>query len=152
MRTVMKIKKIAKTTTKIKSIKYFSLGILSMGVLVGLSGCASSNPPVSGYTEAQVYEMAMKQSDAQSLGRIRNQVKPIVVVPPRQTFTNFDGTAKQAQSELNKMFPKLPNPQTTVYVAPHLGPDGVPVPGYYTTFHLYNKNHYALPGEIGMKR
>jgi len=140
-----------KIIKRIKNHKYLGLGFLSLGVLVSLGGCASSNPPVSGYTESQVYQMAMQQSNAQSLDQIRNQVKPIIAASG-QTFTNFDGTARQAQRKLNGMFPQLPNPQTTVYVAPHLGPDGVPVPGYYTTFHLYSKNHYALPGEIGMKR
>ena len=45
-------------------------------------------------------------------------------------------------------FVRLPNPDLVMYVTPHLvGADGVPIPGYVTTFPLYTRVHYALPGE-----
>ena len=35
-----------------------------------------------------------------------------------------------------------------MYVFPHLsGSESVPVPGYSTVFPLYQRVHYALPGE-----
>jgi conjugative transfer region lipoprotein (TIGR03751 family) len=36
-----------------------------------------------------------------------------------------------------------------MYVYPHLSrQDEAPVPGYSTAFELYEKAHYALPGEL----
>ena len=43
----------------------------------------------------------------------------------------------------------LRNPTLHMYVYPHLATvDEVPIPGYWTVFPLYAKNHYALPGEL----
>ena len=47
-----------------------------------------------------------------------------------------------------KAFPKLPNPELIMHVFPHITPNGTAVPGYTTAFDLYEKNHYALPGEV----
>lgn len=45
--------------------------------------------------------------------------------------------------------PHVSNPQLTGYVFPHLTSRGHPVPGYRTVFRLYDREHYALPGEFG---
>ena len=47
-----------------------------------------------------------------------------------------------------KAFPKLPNPELIMHVFPHITRNGTAVPAYTTAFDLYEKNHYALPGEI----
>jgi hypothetical protein len=49
-------------------------------------------------------------------------------------------------------FKKLPNPELKLYVYPHFaGKEGVPIPGYYTVFNAYEKDHYMLPsGTIGI--
>lgn len=45
-------------------------------------------------------------------------------------------------------FHKLPNPELKMYVYPHLaGTEEVPIPGYYTAFNAYTRDHYALPSE-----
>lgn len=46
-------------------------------------------------------------------------------------------------------FPLLPNPVLFMWVHPHLAGDvhTVPIPGYPTAFHLYEREHFALPGE-----
>ena len=46
-------------------------------------------------------------------------------------------------------FPLLPNPMLLMWVHAHLAgvEHAVPVPGYPTAFHLYARNHFALPGE-----
>lgn len=51
---------------------------------------------------------------------------------------------------VNDEFKILPNPNIPVYVFPHMAHyDGstAPVPGYGTSFFMYEKNHYAMPGE-----
>jgi conjugative transfer region lipoprotein (TIGR03751 family) len=47
-------------------------------------------------------------------------------------------------------FRTLANPELTLYVFAHLaGQAEVPIPGYYTAFNAYEKEHYALPQEFG---
>jgi conjugative transfer region lipoprotein (TIGR03751 family) len=58
------------------------------------------------------------------------------------------GYTREAHTEIEALFPTLPNPQLVMYVYPHLGEDGAPVPGYATAFPLYEHVEYALPGEI----
>lgn len=46
------------------------------------------------------------------------------------------------------LFPELPNPDLYMYVRPHaVGRSGVPIPAYVTRFKLYERDHFALPGE-----
>ncbi len=58
------------------------------------------------------------------------------------------GYTRTAGTELSVKFPRLPNPELVMYVFPHLTQKGRPVPGYSTSFLLYEADHYALPGEI----
>jgi len=50
--------------------------------------------------------------------------------------------------ELEGLFPRLPNPDLCMYVYPHLSLEEATIPGYTSCFSLYDKNHYALPGEM----
>ena len=46
-------------------------------------------------------------------------------------------------------FPTLKNPFLVMYVYPHLDPeDGTPIPGYWTTFPMYEQIEFALAGEV----
>ena len=57
--------------------------------------------------------------------------------------------ARAAASELELLFPRLPNPDIYIYVTPHLATgERVPVPGYTTAVPLYELVEYALPGEL----
>jgi conjugative transfer region lipoprotein (TIGR03751 family) len=59
------------------------------------------------------------------------------------------GYTRAAHREIDALFPRLPNPTLVMYVFPHLaGADGVGVPGYATSFAMYERVHYALPGEV----
>jgi conjugative transfer region lipoprotein (TIGR03751 family) len=50
--------------------------------------------------------------------------------------------------QLEHLFPKLPNPELFMYVRPHaVGATGAPIPAYMTRFQMYERDHYALPGE-----
>lgn len=51
-------------------------------------------------------------------------------------------------NELRGIFPRLPNPDLCMYVFPHLSLENATVPGYSSCFSMYDKNHYALPGEM----
>ena len=64
----------------------------------------------------------------------------------------FAGFTRDILTELDLHFPRLPNPTLVMYVFPHVaGPSRVPVPGYATTFPMYEHPEYALPGEVPPK-
>lgn len=65
----------------------------------------------------------------------------------RYDAADLTAYVRTVHNELGVRFPLLPNPSLVLFVFPHLV-DNVPIPGYATTFHLYEKNHYALPGEV----
>lgn len=55
---------------------------------------------------------------------------------------------RTAETELQILFQRLPNPDLVMFVFPHLsGTEQVPIPGYSTVFPLFRNVHYALPGE-----
>ena len=62
--------------------------------------------------------------------------------------TDLKGYTRDVNNELSLHFPRLPNPTIVLYVFPHLSLEGTPVPGYSTTFPMYETVEYALPGEI----
>ena len=66
--------------------------------------------------------------------------------PLQHGTADLSGYVRTAQNELDTRFPLLPNPTITLFVFPHISGEA-PVPGYITQFKLYNKQHYALPGE-----
>jgi len=62
---------------------------------------------------------------------------------------SLEGYTRDAHNEIETIFPRLPNPTLVMYVFPHLvTEERVPVPGYVTTFPMYERVEYALPGEI----
>ena len=60
-----------------------------------------------------------------------------------------EGYVRDAEKELDVLFPELPNPRLTLFVFPHITPGGAPIPGYTTAFYLYDHQRiFALPGEV----
>lgn len=52
-------------------------------------------------------------------------------------------------NSISRDFKKLPNPELTMYVYPHVaGKEQLPIPGYETVFSAYTEEHYALRNEI----
>lgn len=65
-----------------------------------------------------------------------------IPTPVQRSYT------RTAANEIQSRFKRLPNPDMTMYIYPHLTEgEGVPVPGYTTVFPLHTKVQYALPGE-----
>jgi conjugative transfer region lipoprotein (TIGR03751 family) len=52
-----------------------------------------------------------------------------------------------ATEPMRQRFARLPNPDLVMVVFPHLARGKYPVPGYVTTFPMYEDAPYALPGE-----
>ncbi len=132
---------------------------------VALSGCATSKDdvlPQTGPTMQQIYDEHFGRLQT---GRIEDTRRRLHVRSPPATRANaaqsiaprrpiatstrdLAGYTRDAQREIEAIFPTVPNPTLVMYVFPHLAkPEGVPVPGYATSFTLYARDHYALPGE-----
>lgn len=56
---------------------------------------------------------------------------------------------RAVQSEIEQVFPRLPNPDLVIYIYPHLATrTRAPIPGYTTVIPLFDRIEYQLPGEI----
>lgn len=61
--------------------------------------------------------------------------------------TDLYGYSRTEADALATRFPVLNNPTFALYVFPHINKDNIPIPGYITTFKLYQGDIFALPGE-----
>ncbi len=116
-------------------------------VLTSLAGCATTKEsvlPQDGPTMKAIYDRHM--SGLQRAGpRADMRGAPLA----QAGIAHYHGFVREAASELETRFPRLPNPTLVMYVYPHLsGPQRSPVPGYVTTFPFYERIEYALPGEV----
>lgn len=110
-------------------------------------GCASTKEsvlPQDGPTMKSIYDQHMidvqKSDQRRAIGG-----QPL----PQSGIDHYRGFVREAANEIDTAFPRLPNPTLVMYIFPHLsGSERNPVPGYATTFPLYEKVEYALPGEV----
>lgn len=109
--------------------------------VIWISGCSTSAPMKKLQTNGQSTSELMRGHSGLNSGA--NSSKPI-----RPVFDyNYSQYTRNSMSELDVLFPRLPNPTLVMYVYPHISQAGVPVPGYSTAFALFDKVEYALPGE-----
>lgn len=119
-----------------------------------LTACATGKDtilPADGPTMQAIYTRHFAGIGLQEPERLRQQIS---ARPIQDDAADLAGYTREAFNELDVRFPRLPNPTLVLYVYPHLaGSERVPVPGYATTFPLYERVEYALPGEVpGSKR
>lgn len=117
-----------------------------------LTGCATSQEellPVGEQTMSDIW--AEKSGGTQSgLQEARNALQFV-----RPIHSSFHHSAQMTQytrtshNEATNLFPRLPNPDLTMYVFPHLtdSAEQLPIPGYSTVFPFYSRTQYAQPGE-----
>jgi len=102
-------------------------------------------------TMTQIYDQTAGLSTTADLPTPQFQAaRPVTGVPIGSGHLEYVGYTRNAQNEVNTLFKPLPNPMIPVYVYPHLaklGTDIVPIPGYTTSFFLYNQPYFALPSE-----
>ena len=125
--------------------------LFSVSVVI-LSGCAMSipQPPKGQPTVTNAYQHGIEDNDNIGSGVEQTNLKSkagIGINLPVLDGALQNPTILRAQAEDNKNFPMLPNPQVMVYIYPHVS-DGLPIHGNWTTFSLYENNHYALPSEV----
>ncbi|MBW8833394.1 MAG: TIGR03751 family conjugal transfer lipoprotein [Burkholderiales bacterium] len=116
------------------------------------AGCTSLAPresplPHDGATMTDVYRHHMNGEGGEVGAGVRD----------RLSLRGADNDAaleqRRAVSEpLNNRFERLPNPDLTLHVFPHLAQGHYPVPGYDTVFPMYESVQYAMPGEVAPRR
>ena len=119
---------------------------LGAALVLGLGGCASKDSVLPRDLPSM---QSIYQAHFQGLGETRQAI--VTAQPPRPVragAADLDGWLRSAADEIEARFPTVPNPTLVLYVFPHLGPHGVPVPGYTTAFPMYETVEYALPGEV----
>jgi len=123
-----------------------------LALLVSLSligGCASTKEavlPQDGPSMKAIYDSHFEAMGAADPQVVRSALgsRPLV-----SGDVALEGYTRDAHNELETTFPRLPNPTLVMYVFPHLASEErVPVPGYVTTFPMYEQVEYALPGEV----
>ena len=116
-----------------------------------LAGCASTKEtvlPQDGPSMKAIYEAHFQEMGERDPLALRGELGSR---PPPSGDASLDGYTREAVNELETTFPRLPNPTLVMYVFPHLASEErVPVPGYVTTFPLYERVEYALPGEVSI--
>ena len=114
-----------------------------------LVGCAADKDtilPANGATMERIYTRHFTDIGLREHTSTRRSVQARRI---RSDASDLAGYTRDAYNELDLHFPRLPNPTLVLYVYPHLaGPSRAPVPGYATTFSLYERIEYALPGEV----
>ena len=83
----------------------------------------------------------------------KNHVGSTEIVPKmfrklRNDRRDLTGYTRDANNEISQQFPRLSNPELSLYVFPHFSRKGHPVPGYSSAFLMYGKDEYAMPGEL----
>jgi len=110
-------------------------------ILAGCSTTMESLIPNDGHDMKSIYEHHMDSQNTTKQPSIKGR-------PPGTGDADLAGYTRTANNEIQAIFPVLPNPVLVMYVFPHLSEDGAPVPGYATSFPMYDKLEYALPGEV----
>ena len=129
------------------------LASISAMLALTLTGCASTKEavlPQDGPSMKAIYDNHLQALGARHPQSLRGELdgRPLVSGTPL-----LEGYTREAYNELETTFPRLPNPTLVMYVFPHLASDErVPVPGYVTSFPMYERVEYALPGEVSPVR
>lgn len=126
------------------------IAIIALGLTSGiLGGCTSTKDtvlPQDGLSMKTIYDQHIEEMNAQDPLVIREALGNR---PADDKNTPLHGYTRDAHTEIEAIFPRLPNPGLVMYVFPHLaGDEQVPIPGYATTFPMYEQVEYALPGEV----
>ncbi len=126
-----------------KSVQVCAAVLISLAV----AGCSNKDRviPQPDMTMQEVYE---QHNGKLSSGKI-NESRITLRRSLNQHETDLSPYVRSEANHLESKFQMLPNPTLYMFVAPHLSTkDRVPVPGYLTEFKLYERDEYALPGEV----
>ena len=134
-------------------LQRLNLAIVLVSINLVLGGCASTKEavlPQDGPFMKAIYDAHLAEMATRDPQTFRGELgsRPLV-----SDAALLDGYTRDAYNEIETTFPRLPNPTLVMYVFPHLATEErVPVPGYATTFPMYERVEYALPGEVSPVR
>lgn len=125
------------------------INFLWLAMLVSLlSACSSSQENTLPQPDTNVKDVwlsktggANKQSFMDARSTLRRQLSPDELTVRVSDYT------RDSYREISNQFPRLPNPDIVFFVFPHRT-GSLPVPGYSTVFPLYERVHYATPGDM----
>lgn len=145
----------------------YTIGLISL-LLIVLSGCCNNIGnvvPQKGPTMEDVYDsmpeirsssekMPLAGSEAVQYKKANdvNSSRVNIEATNEPQTVNFKTTPYLEKNKLDQLHTrslhKLANPELNMYVFPHLaGEEEVRIPGYFTEFNAYEKDHYSLPIE-----
>ena len=113
-----------------------SVTLISLSLLTGCS--RQKLIPDTGDEILNVYKNHVGSTD----------IAPKMFRQLRNDRRDLTGYTREANNEINQQFPRLPNPELSLYVFPHFSREGQPVPGYSSALLMYEKDEYAMPGEL----
>lgn len=121
-------------------------GLFAAVLLAGCSalGDKDSILPQEGPSMQEVYYQHFKNHGHRQ--QLKRHSLQLGMAGPASS-NSLAGYTREVHTEIENLFPRLPNPPLVMYVFPHLTGTGHPVPGYATSFPMYDKTEYALPGE-----
>lgn len=110
-------------------------------------GCASKDTmlPVPNQDMRQVYDSHMAGvGNGHTMDTRSTLRRPMV-----EEDVDLSSYVRTESNQLEAKFRHIPNPTLYMFVAPHLATENdVPIPGYLTEFKMWERDHYALPGEV----
>ncbi len=126
---------------------------LRLACLAALTGCATQHEALMTHDARTMKDIWDHHTAPSSpLGRLdeaRQQLRrPLDADQVQAQYAALANYTRTAQTEIQRQFLRLPNPDLVMFVFPHLAGDpAVPIPGYSTVFPFHPQVHYALPGE-----
>ena len=98
-------------------------------LVVWISACASpAELPETASTVRDLYRQAMPLGTPEPMSRS---------LPAKSAMDS--PFMAEVDRQLYRDFRVLPNPRLVLYVYPHLTADGIPIPGYATWFHVFER-------------
>lgn len=125
-------------------------GLPAMIAVLLLAGCSTSKDEILPPGDSTMLDMWQhKASSARTTTEARGVLRRGLSAEDLVTRQALEESyTRNVESEIQQLFPRLPNPDMVIYIYPHMtGSEPAPVPGYSSVFPFYSKVQYALPGE-----
>ncbi|WP_158304853.1 TIGR03751 family conjugal transfer lipoprotein [Photobacterium angustum] len=118
-------------------------------LLMAASGCSTSKEtiiPENGVPVEDVYfDTVNADGEKKAVGT------ESYVLKRRATMAELDKNPYVARNTLSPVYKKLDNPTLYIFSFPYLSDSGrVPVPAYITEFKMFERDEYAMPGELNL--
>ena len=140
----------------IDSMRASRIGLVLLG-LAALAGCATRKDALLPHGKETMPELWSEYSGGPADGSPADGAlvnaretlrRPLSDREAKSGLSQNTSYIRNAENEIDRQFKRLPDPDLTMYVFPHVaGRNSVPVPGYSTVFPFYAQVHYAMPGE-----